>query len=312
MIILQKVLRIIIFIFIIIILDSFIGYSLKKLYFSQKGGLYYRTTYSIDSTNADVLVFGASTANHHYNPDVFENRFRLSFYSTGRDGMSIYYFLAIQEAILQRYKPKLIILDFNINSLFHGDEDFDKLSGLLPYYEKTNSLDSIILLRNPLERIKLFSKIYPYNSTILTLLKGKSIDNSDRGFVKNDNIMNPNDFKIKSIDGNEIKSKEKQVDSNKINALKQFIINCKMNNINVIVVSPPRYYHLNNANNSYQSLLKICDQQKIFFFDYSKNKYSGEDFYQLYADPGHLNNNGAKVFSNDLCDSIVNYNLLER
>jgi hypothetical protein len=308
----HKFIKILSFILTIYIVDLILGYSLKELYFNQKGGLYYRSTYSIDSTKADVLVFGASTANHHYDPDVFENRLGMSFYSTGRDGMSIYYFLAVQEAILQRYTPKLVILDFNVNALYENIEDFDRLSGLLPYFGKSKALDSIVLLRSPYERVKLFSKIYPYNSTFLTLLKGKKNDNSDRGYIKNDKVMIPSDFKILNNASNADTVINRKIDESKVLAFRKFLYNCKNNDIEVVIISPPQYYYLNRNNTSYIYLKNICVEKNVQLFDYANDKYSGEKFYSLYADPGHLNSNGANVFSNDLCDSIINYNLLKK
>jgi hypothetical protein len=71
--------KILILLVIIALFDLMIGFLLNYLYFRQKSGLFYRATYAIEKTNADVLVFGSSRANHHYVPEVFEKRFRMSF-----------------------------------------------------------------------------------------------------------------------------------------------------------------------------------------------------------------------------------------
>ena len=63
-----------IFLTILIMLDFSIGSILQYFYFKQKSGLLYRTTYSLDSTRADLLVLGSSTATHHYNSEIFEKR----------------------------------------------------------------------------------------------------------------------------------------------------------------------------------------------------------------------------------------------
>ena len=55
-----------VFLAILVILDFLIGSILEYFYFKQESGLLYRTTYSLDSTHADFLVLGSSTANHHY------------------------------------------------------------------------------------------------------------------------------------------------------------------------------------------------------------------------------------------------------
>ena len=91
------------FLLILFILDFSIGNILRYLYFNQNAGLLYRTTYSLDSTNADFLIFGSSTANHHYDPYIFEKRLNMSVYNTGRDANTIFYNYAVFQSILKRY-----------------------------------------------------------------------------------------------------------------------------------------------------------------------------------------------------------------
>ena len=67
-------LKCILFCAILFLLDFFLGNLLKYMYFRQGFGELYLTTYAIDSTKANVLIFGSSTANHHYNSKIFEKR----------------------------------------------------------------------------------------------------------------------------------------------------------------------------------------------------------------------------------------------
>src|SRR5665647_758185 len=126
--------KLFLFLIIVFFLDYTIGNILKYLYSKQESGFLYRTTYSIDSTKADILIFGASRANHHYYPQAFENRLHMSCYNTGRDGNSIFYHFAILQAILKRYSPKVAILDFSREEFKRDQESYDRLSSLLPYY----------------------------------------------------------------------------------------------------------------------------------------------------------------------------------
>lgn len=88
-------LKLVVLFTIVFILDYSIGNVLRYFYFKQESGLQYRTTYSIEKTRADVLIFGSSRANHHYNPIVFENRLKQSYYNVGRDGNFIFYHSAV-------------------------------------------------------------------------------------------------------------------------------------------------------------------------------------------------------------------------
>ncbi len=114
---LRFILNLLVVCLMVFIFDRAVGGIIKHFYFKQVAGLYNRTTYAIDSTTADILVFGSSRANHHYVPEVFEDSLKMSFYNTGRDGNFLLYNTAIFKAIIKRHKPKIVILDFNPGDL---------------------------------------------------------------------------------------------------------------------------------------------------------------------------------------------------
>ena len=90
----------------VLLFDVIIGTTLRHFYFTQKTGLQYRTTYSLDSTNQEIIILGPSTANHHYIPKIIEDSLRLSCYNAGRDGSGLLYNLAVQRAILCGHPPQ--------------------------------------------------------------------------------------------------------------------------------------------------------------------------------------------------------------
>ncbi|HET7116179.1 MAG TPA: hypothetical protein VFI29_06795, partial [Hanamia sp.] len=158
-----------VFLTILFILDYSIGNLLKYLYFRQGSGSLYAITYSIDSTKADLLVIGSSTAHHSYYPEAFQNRLGMSYYNTGNDGTSIFYHYAVLKSILKRYSPKMVILEFDIGEFNSDQKSYDRLSALLPYYYNHPELRPIIKLKSKFERIKLLSKIYPFNSMVYSV-----------------------------------------------------------------------------------------------------------------------------------------------
>lgn len=165
---------------ILFILDLAIGRTLEHFYFTQTSGAFYRTTYSMDSTNADILIFGSSRANHHYDPRIFEKELGMSCYNTGRDGNFLLYNYAIFETITQRYNPKIVIFDVNRNELSSTSDDYERLSSLLPYKNRNYAIDKTIALSDPYMKIKCLSKIYPYNSLLLTIVIGNTEMNKKR------------------------------------------------------------------------------------------------------------------------------------
>jgi len=283
----------------LIAIDFVIGTALKHFYFKQSSGLQYRTTYSINKTKAKILVFGSSRANHHYDPNVFETKFNKSFYNTGRDGNYQLYQTAVLQGVLDRYTPELIIYDF-AGTFKYDEGDYDRLSALLPYYNSNEEIKQIVNLRSPYEPIKTFSKIYPYNSMLLHI----GLGNTEKNKVKNKDIKG-----FIPLNGNwknEIDSLKTpahyEVDSIKLKQFKTFIQLVKSNQIPLYITYSPVYYQY-DRDYSIEICKKICLEENIPFYDYSKDEqFIGDKM--LFADPDHLNNKGARVFSKIIAEQI--------
>lgn len=230
--------RITIVILVLIIADQLIGRTLRHLYFSQVAGEYYRATYTIDSTKANILVFGSSRAYHHYVPEVFEDKLKMSFYNTGRDGNYLLYNYAVFKLVTKRYNPKIIIFDLNPIELFYHETDYEGLSSLLPYYNDHPELRKIIELRGPYEKYKLYSATYPFNSQLINIAYGnleisKTRYASDKGYL-------PLYGKMKSATtNNALPESIGTIDKNKIEALNNIAVFCKKNNIRLVFAFSP-------------------------------------------------------------------------
>ena len=105
------VLKLAVFIMLLIVLDVGIGSLLRVFYFRQKSGLNFRLTQSLTHCTTDVLVLGSSRAAAHYVPSVMEEVLGMSCYNTGRHGQSLLYSYAVQQAVLNRYRPDVFILE---------------------------------------------------------------------------------------------------------------------------------------------------------------------------------------------------------
>ena len=287
---------------IVFALDFSIGSILRYYYFKQKSGFLYRTTFSVDKTKADLLVFGSSRASRHYFPDYFENNLQLSYYNTGRDGNFILYQYAMLKAVLKRYTPKIILLDFVKGEFAINQNDYDRLSALLPYYNSHPEMQSVILLKSAQERIKLLSAIYPYNSAIFSIAignadfnKGRSIDN--KGYVAiatNWKEPIPADVKLQNY----------QLDFTKIKLYELFIKDCKKLKIKLFIVCSPYLIKYANSDNSVTMAREIAAKNKVPFVDFSQNSLF-INHAKLFADTIHLNDEGAQLFSSLLIQQMA-------
>ncbi len=277
----------------VFILDQLIGAIINHFYFRQVAGASYRTTYSMDSTTADILVFGSSRANHHYVPSVFEDKLKMTFYNTGKDGNRLLYSYAILNAILNRYTPKIIILDIGFDELYFDSKEYDNLSSLLPYYKDHQEIRKIIELRSPYERIKLLSAIYPYNSNLLSIGIGNLELNKTRKEDRNGYV--PLLGTQKDTLKNELFVKEVPIDSLKVKILDSFAKKCLEKKIRLIFVQSPIYIKIRTSTST-NICKKIANKHNALFFDYSNDSMIMKKPYFFY-DKSHLNDKGAYCFS---------------
>jgi len=94
-----------------------------------------------------------------------------------------------------------------------------------------------------------------------------------------------------------------EFDENKIKAFEDFIQLCKSNNIDLYVVVSPVFYDY-ETDYTITTCKNICSENNVPFYDFTKN----QDFLkkpEWYADVLHLNDSGAKVFSEVLADSLL-------
>lgn len=289
----------------VFILDYSIGNLLKYFYFKQESGLHYRANYAIKKTKASILIFGSSRATHHYIPTVFEKKLGLSCYNTGRYGSSILYHLAILKSVLKRYQPKTIILDLNLQDFEKREGSYDKLSCLLPYYDEHPEMQSIILTRGKYEQLKLISKIYPYNSEMLTIAIGNTEINKKRkedikGFTP---IRTPWNDKIKNYRFPQIY----ELDSIKVKAYETFIMDCKIANIQLFIICSPYLSKNRIKETTIETGKEIARKNNIPFFDYSNYNPLLKTAY--FYDAPHMNSEGAKMFSNLVVSDILRSNI---
>lgn len=299
-------LKSLLFLVILFFLDYLIGGILRELYFKQDSGYLYRTTYAMDSTKADILIFGSSTANHHYYPDAFEKRLKMICYNTGRDGNSIFFNYAVLESVLKRYHPKIIILDFNLGEFKKESGKYDRISSLLPYCKKHPKLNSIAELKSPYEKYKMLSKVYPFNSLIFSILIGnldynkkRKYMDDDQGYVALTKIWN---HKIAT----DTTSKTYLPDTNSIKIFKDFISSCIASKVKLYIVISPGFLNYTKKEPSIEIAHNIANKFSIPFFDFSRDTFFWDNP-NLFSNENHLNDAGARIFSDKVIDSIIFY-----
>jgi len=289
------------------ILDQIIGAYLRHLYFNQKAGDFFRTTYAIDSTQAPLLIIGSSRASHHFVPEVLDSILEITSYNSGRDDFELLHNLAVFRAATKRYQPRLLILELSPKEIYNNRESYDKLSSLLPYFQGHPEIRDIIKMRSPSESLKLLSAIYPFNSQLIKMLIGQWNLNHDIG-IRQAGYVPLYGNHVVGIANNQLPAPHYEPDTNKLNALKEITANSKKMKIPLIVIYSPVF-----SNAGYQQeigmISSICAANGALFWNYSQDlRFDNKPKY--FRDNSHLNNSGARLFSSIIADSIRSSGIL--
>jgi hypothetical protein len=288
----------------LIIIDFGAGKLLQHYYFTIKSGEQARTTFAMDSTNADILIVGSSRASHHYIPLFFSEKLNLSCYNAGKDKQGIFYNLAIIKAVLKRHRPKYIFLDITPWVFAAKESSLDVLSVLLPYYHQHPEIRETINKRSYWEPVKTKSLLYCYNSLLLqiifnTIRNGKN-DGSQNGYVPIQGVMNAD------LGAEKYYSQAMFIDSSGINSFNEIKKLSEENNCRLITVISPLYFPVPDSIPSIKIAKDICRENNIPFFDYSRSPQFLANP-SLFQDKFHLNNDGAVLFSGIFSKDISRY-----
>jgi hypothetical protein len=299
----KKIFLNIAFVFIaVFVFDLVIGKTLRYFYFKQIAGTAFETSYVIDSTKAEILVFGSSRASLHYVPQVFEDSLGMSCYNAGRNGNFALNSNVQFSIIIKRYTPKIVIFDITPGLLNYNAESYERLSSLLPYYKSHPEIREIIEMRSPYEQIKLLSEIYPFNSNLIPIITGNFEFKGNRqkiikGYIPDFNHIQ--DTILKPLE--DIKA---PLDSIILNSMTSIATTCNQKNIRFVIVTSPLFakYTTNYTGEILNNFAKI---NHIEYFNFI-NDSSFIKKPLFFADRNHMNNEGATKFSQIISEILKN------
>jgi hypothetical protein len=293
--------RVVAFLLLLFVLDIAVGNILRKAYFSQKYGVLSRITYAIDKTKAEGLVMGSSRASHHFITDSLTSFKKLPFYNMGKDGQSIFYHYAMLKCVLERYTPKIIVLDLLNDELYNKSESYDRLSELLPYCRDHAALSFVEPLRGPFEKYKMTSQIYPFNSLLISIASGNSSISKNRFVEHNGYLPLFGEFQGELEESQP--TIEKEIDPHKLAIYNLFIKDCKAHKIKLYITISP-YLKLLPENSSTKLIENIARKNDVPFYNFSNDGHFVQHR-KFFWDPGHLNNEGALLFTKLISQSII-------
>ena len=291
----------IVFIFIIISIvfcsDWMIGTISKKAIRNVKdvGLNQTNTAQALFSRKSDVLILGSSRANHSFDCKIMHNELGLSCYNAGRDGMNIMYDGMILFSYLERYIPKLVVLDLNASML--DDSWNETWQEMLCFYGMSEAVDAVINSQaKPIEILKLQSNIYRYNKTWEWLLKARL--SQDQSFLDGYRPMPVQHDSPGTVDS---VNQTFKADKNNLEMLDKIVKRCKDRGIQLIITYSPSL--IVDSGNFAQFLLDYGRKNRLVVFDWNGDvNYSSKP--QWFYDKTHLNEDGAKNFTIDFVEKL--------
>lgn len=287
----------VLFIFLVFVFDQVVGRTLRHFYFRSEYGAIYHLTYSLDSTEADVVILGSSRAHNHYIPKIIEDSLGLTCFNTGMDGSYILNSYAVLKSLVERYTPRLILMDIGLGELLFGSGGYDELSFLLPYYKNKPLIRDVILLKSKFEKLKLMSEVYPFNSMLLAIAEG-NIRNEDIKKLKGYRPLYGS-LKDTSISYNQ--ERDFKLDATKLKVLEEIASKCNSHNIRLVFIQSPRYARVDQ--NTIESIInELSEKHNAEFWNYVNDSIFFKPEY--FKDGAHMNNSGASEFTKMIAGKI--------
>lgn len=264
-----------------------------------------KTYFSLYDVNSPVVIVGSSRAAHHYVTQMIEDSLKISAYNVGRDGCFFSYNCCVVNSILDRYKPELIVWENGTEYLYEGISD--PLELLYPYYSQNIWVNRAVKEElSWTERVMLNSRCYQYNSSIHKILlrflgRRSFVDETVKGYLpikpKDINgtlVLEPEDYNVSNLS------------DSKVERFRAILERASQKGVKIIIVDSPKYRKRDYENLSKEKMCEICGLYDALFLDNSQSSYFW-DHPELFNDATHLNDNGAKMYTEMFLGQILDF-----
>jgi len=292
------ILRVILFFLGVMIVDVSLGDIFEYLKANSHSGKFKKLNFAYDEVKADVLILGSSRALHHIIPEIMVDSLGKSCYNCGWNASSIVPMYSRYSAIIKRSKPKMVIYDVYSACDIFDDKIVDIALDMKPYYSNPvvhKIYDDVL----PVEKLKMSSMLYRYNSETGAVLSGyiKSATMTDSikdGYEPFYRVLDydPEPYVIQHL--------VNRVDSTKLKYLRKLIESTRKNGIQLCFSISPWYKC--STDEDYLSLKNICSEYNVPLLNHLTDTVFDDK--KLFADPAHLNDNGARIYTQTIAHEL--------
>ena len=264
-----------------------------------------RAKYSFVSYNepANIIILGASRANHHYRTIQIEDSLGMSAFNYGWDGRCILYqYLCLLRGI-ENGELKTVILDISEAQLSNEWVN-DRISDLYPYYWKNDTIkDMVDKVEKKSTNYFLLSSLVQFNSQFSILF---SHENNIKGYAPLQYTGKPVIIVPESRNEGIGELNNKDFYSNIALEYFEMIVKiCRERKINLYVCLSPSLSVTKIHENYLENLCKKYD-----VICWNKTHYITDPL--MFSDLSHLNDEGSKIYTAEIIRLIKTYNKYER
>jgi hypothetical protein len=242
---------------------------------------------------------GSSRCLHHFEPSVFEEAYGMTCFNAADWGIkNIYYHYGLLGNILSRYTPKAII--FEIHPCDYLDTPYsstERAGSLAPFCGMSKECDEMLKISGKYWPYKL-STVYRYTGSLPALIFGHwgGMDRSLKGWKPLDGQLDTTGLKAEEFPF--------PIQQEKQQLLERFIQDCQEKGIRLCLIVSPMY--ICTEQDVFKVPRDLAKQHNIPFFDYFRDpQFMGHA--ELFHDYGHLNREGATIFSKKVCNDLKDF-----
>lgn len=284
-----------------VVIDLSFGQLFGFILDNSPDGRYYKAKYTLEEAKEDIVIIGSSRGEINYVPHLFEEAFGLKCWNASRGGQGLPYFRAVEQGILKRYAPKLVILNLEADILEHVP--FYQEAGFLRvFYKGHPEIQPTLNKISPNEKWMLQSNLYAFNSSYYYLLRPFVFHNldgkiSDHGWKPSHGTWVDPGFPFETINS------RKALDAAAVEEFEALVKHFTEEGVQLVFSIAPNYGEKTIMTSSLQHIQAVAKQNSIPLFNFSADPTFVKNARE-YIDIQHLNVEGANRFTAMLIDSI--------
>lgn len=290
----------IIFILFLFVIDYGVGLVLDHYFFNlPESANECGKVHSRFCMEKDVVLMGSSRCNHHFVSSKLLDSIRIyhqewTIYNYGLNGFFLNSSLCAVESMLNRYTPKVVIIEVDPHDFLEGERSAKGISAYAPFYDKDSIVrkyidnlqkQNIFLYQSHLVR---YRNAYPIK--IIRTLGMKEDQKLGYTPLYGSKIDNEKDVNLDTFEPEEKQMPISQFTLQNFSQVSQL---CKKKQVLMILVTTPRY----KSKKDTEMIRNLCKKEGLLYLDY----YNIFDMHpEWFRDSSHLNDEGANILTSML------------